>query len=82
MRGRRLEKTGGVAYYTRPPQARQDALLPRGNTLRIFSGRERRRCLQIVCRSRMALLGQTPRLFFLLLFSADVIILSTSMEFS
>jgi hypothetical protein len=30
MRGRRLEKTGGVAYYTRPPQARQDALLPEG----------------------------------------------------
>jgi hypothetical protein len=25
------------------------------------SGRERRRCLQIVCRSRTALLGQTPR---------------------
>ena len=24
------------------------------------SGRERRRCRQIVCRSRMALLGQTP----------------------
>jgi hypothetical protein len=28
MRGRRREKTEGVAYYTRPPQARQDALLP------------------------------------------------------
>jgi hypothetical protein len=27
---RRFEKTGGVAYYTRPPQARQDALLPEG----------------------------------------------------
>jgi hypothetical protein len=25
-----------------------------------ISGRERRRCLQIVCRSRMAWLGQTP----------------------
>ena len=33
----------------------------RWNTLRIFSGRERRRCQQIVCRSRMALLGQTPK---------------------
>jgi hypothetical protein len=30
MRGRRLEKTGGVAYDTRQPQARQDALLPEG----------------------------------------------------
>jgi hypothetical protein len=29
MRGRRLEKPGGVTYYTRPPQARQDTLLPR-----------------------------------------------------
>src|SRR5690348_2711773 len=26
-----------------------------------FFGRERRRCCQIVCRSRMELLGQTPR---------------------
>lgn len=30
------------------------------NTLRMFSSRERPRRLQIVCRSRMALLGQTP----------------------
>ena len=30
MRGRRPEKTGGVAYYTRHPQARQDALPPEG----------------------------------------------------
>jgi hypothetical protein len=30
MRGRRREKTGGVAYYTRPPQARRDTLLPEG----------------------------------------------------
>jgi hypothetical protein len=30
MRGRRLENTAGVAYYTRPPQARQDTLLPAG----------------------------------------------------
>jgi hypothetical protein len=30
MRGRRREKTEGVAYYTRPPQARQDTLLPEG----------------------------------------------------
>jgi len=53
MRGRGLEKTGGVTYYTLPPHARQDPLLPE-NTLRIVSGRERRRCLQIVCRGRMA----------------------------
>ena len=30
MQGRRLEKTGGVTYYTRPPQTRQEALLPEG----------------------------------------------------
>jgi hypothetical protein len=30
MRGRRLEKAGGVADYTRPPQARQDTLPPEG----------------------------------------------------
>ena len=24
------EQAGGVAYYTRPPQARQDTLLPEG----------------------------------------------------
>jgi hypothetical protein len=30
MQDRRLEKAGGVAYDTRPPQARQDALLPAG----------------------------------------------------
>jgi hypothetical protein len=84
MRGRRLEKTEGVAYYTRPPQACRSAELTpkprhapsRGNTLRAHgatnesrhvcarrrdgetagtvSGRARRRCLQIVCRSRMA----------------------------
>ena len=29
-------------------------LTPSWNTLRIFSGRERRRCQQLVCRSRMA----------------------------
>jgi hypothetical protein len=29
MRGRKARKTGGVSYYTRPPQARQDTLLPR-----------------------------------------------------
>src|SRR5687768_15414304 len=42
------------------PQARKNRKRIRWNTLRIFSGRERPRCLQIVCRSRMALLGQTP----------------------
>jgi hypothetical protein len=26
-------KTGSVAYYTRPPQARQDALLPEARSL-------------------------------------------------
>ena len=46
MRGRRLEKNRRRIRW---------------NTLKIFSSRERRRCLQIVCRSRMALLGQTPR---------------------
>jgi hypothetical protein len=56
MRGRRLEKTGGVAYYTRPPQARQKALLPREYVEDLF-GLSTRRCLQIVYRSRMALLG-------------------------
>ncbi len=42
MRGRRLEKTAGVAYDTRPPQARRSAEITpkprhapsRGNTLR------------------------------------------------
>jgi hypothetical protein len=37
MRGRRLENTGGVTYYTLPPQAGQDALLPE-NTLKICFG--------------------------------------------
>jgi hypothetical protein len=46
MRGRRFEKNRKRIRW---------------NTLRIFSGRERLRCLQIVCRSRMALLGQAPR---------------------
>jgi hypothetical protein len=83
MRGRRARKTGGVAYYTRPPQARPRHAPSRGNTLRAHGatnkshhvcarrrdgeaagtvlGRERRRCLQIVFRSRMVLLGQAPR---------------------
>jgi hypothetical protein len=53
MRGLRLERTGGVAFSaTRPELPRQ--LLPVGTTLRIVSGRERRRRLKIVCRSRMA----------------------------
>ncbi len=29
MRGRRFEKTAGVAYDTRPPQARQTRSFPR-----------------------------------------------------
>jgi hypothetical protein len=82
MRGRRLDKTGGAAYYTRPTQTAPRRAPSRANTLRAHgapnkshhvcgrrrdgevagtvSGREQRRCLQIVCRSRMALLGQTP----------------------
>ena len=43
MRGRRREKTGGAS----------------AGIVEAFSGRERHRCLQIVWRSRMALLGQT-----------------------
>jgi hypothetical protein len=39
MRGRRLEKTGGIAYYTRPPQARQDAFLPEEYVEDIFGTR-------------------------------------------
>ena len=42
------------------PQAQKNPRRIRWNTLRMFSSRERRRCLQIVCRSRMALLGQAP----------------------
>jgi hypothetical protein len=62
MQGRMLEKTGGVAFSaTRPELPRQ--LLPVGNTLRVVSGRERRRCLQVVYRSRTVLLGQTPSSF-------------------
>ena len=45
------------------PQARKNRRRIRWNTVRIVSGRERRRCLQIVCRSRTASLGQTPRYF-------------------
>jgi hypothetical protein len=48
MRGRRLERTGGVFAG--------------------ISSRERRRYLQIVCRSRTAFLGQTPKPFSLALF--------------
>ena len=44
------------------PQARKNRRRIRWNTLRMFSSRERRRCPQIVCRSRMALLGQTPKM--------------------
>jgi hypothetical protein len=45
MRGRRLKKPDAYSL----------------NTLRIFTGRERRRGRQIVRRSRMALCGQAPR---------------------
>ena len=57
MQGRRLEKTGGVAIT--PPAQVPRRTPSRGNTSRFFWGRERCRCLQIVCRSRMALLGRT-----------------------
>ena len=43
------------------PQARKTRRRIRWNTVRIFSGRERSRCQRIVCRRRMALLGQTSR---------------------
>ena len=42
------------------PQARKNLRRIHWNALRIFSGRERRRCRQIICHSRMTLLGQTP----------------------
>jgi hypothetical protein len=44
------------------PQARKIRRRIRWNTLRNVLSRERRRCLRIVCRSRMALLGQTPNI--------------------
>jgi len=47
MRDRRPEKTGGV--------------FAAWNTLRIFSGRERRRWLRVVRRSRTVNVGQDPR---------------------
>ena len=43
------------------PQARKNRRRIRWNTLRIFSGRERRRWSQIVRRSRTVNIGQTPR---------------------
>ena len=50
MRGRRPGKTGGVFAGIR-------------NTLRIFSGRERRRWSRIVHRSRKVNVGQAPKTF-------------------
>ena len=43
------------------PQAWNNRRRIRWNTLRIFSGRERRRCSQIVRRSRTINIGQAPR---------------------
>jgi hypothetical protein len=43
------------------PQARKNRKCIRWNTVRIFSGRERRRWLQIICRSRTVNVGQAPR---------------------
>jgi hypothetical protein len=43
------------------PQARKNRRCIRWNTLRIFSGRERRRWLRIVRRSRKVNVGQAPR---------------------
>ncbi|MDF2459209.1 MAG: hypothetical protein K0S79_1625 [Nitrospira sp.] len=68
MRGRRLEKNRkrirwntlrahGVTNKSHHVCARRRDREAAG----IVSGRERLRCLQIVCRSKMALLGQTPR---------------------
>jgi hypothetical protein len=42
------------------PQARENRRRIRWNTLRIFSGRERRRWSWIVRRSRMVNVGQAP----------------------
>src|SRR5512141_2332118 len=42
------------------PQARKNRRRIRWNTLRIFSGRERRRWLRIVPRSRKVNVGQAP----------------------
>jgi hypothetical protein len=42
-------------------QARKNRRCTRWNTLMIFSGRERRRWLQIIRRSRTVNIGQTPR---------------------
>jgi len=43
------------------PQARKNRRRIRWNTLRIFSGRERRRWSRIVRRSRTVSVGQAPR---------------------
>jgi len=43
------------------PQTRKNRRCIRWNTLRIFSGRERRRWLQIVRRSRKGNVGQAPK---------------------
>ena len=45
----------------RGPQARENRRRIRGNTLRIFLGRERRRWLRIVRRSRKVTVGQVPK---------------------
>jgi len=42
------------------PQAQKNRRRIHSNTLRLFLSRERRRCLEIIRRSRMVLLGQTP----------------------
>ena len=52
-------KTGGVTFSPAQPKCAETHFLPL-EYVEVFSGRERRRCLQIVCRSRMALLEQAP----------------------
>jgi len=43
------------------PQARKNRRCIRWNTVRIFSGRARRRWSRIACRSRKVIVGQAPR---------------------
>ena len=44
------------------PQAPKNQRRIHWNTSRIFRGREQRRCLVIICRSRMVNVGQVPSL--------------------
>ena len=44
------------------PQAPKNRRRIRWNTVRIFWGREQRRCLALVCRSRTVNVGQAPNM--------------------